>query len=407
MAAAAPQPTTDALLEQFRPVLAQIAAGAEQREAERVLPFEPVARLNELRFGALLLPVEAGGRGASWAQLTRLLIELAAADSNVAHVYRSHFGFVASIDREPAQQALWYPRVAAGEIVGNAATERGRAVVGTAETTLVPRPDGSWSLTGEKFYSTGSIFADWIQVTAQVPGEDRRSHAFVRAGAPGVELRDDWDGFGQRLTGTGTSVFTDVVVPADHVRFRDGSATQETAVFQLVLLAVQAGIAQAAVERTGELVAARTRGFSTGSGVLFREDPLILQLVGQLSAKAFAARATVLEAARELDAALGPVGRAAPDEDPVAVTDRCELAVQQAQVVVPPLVEAVTGGMFDVLGASAVSRSRLLDRYWRNARTVATHNPTVFKARIVGDHRVNGTPMAGLTAIGEIAAAGA
>jgi hypothetical protein len=31
-----------------------------------------------------------------------------------------------------------------------------------------------------------------------------------------------------------------------------------------------------------------------------------------------------------------------------------------------------------------------LDRYWRNARTIASHNPLIYKARIVGDYAVNG-----------------
>jgi hypothetical protein len=38
-----------------------------------------------------------------------------------------------------------------------------------------------------------------------------------------------------------------------------------------------------------------------------------------------------------------------------------------------------------------VSRAAGLDRHWRNARTVASHNPWVYKARIVGDWSVNGT----------------
>lgn len=34
---------------------------------------------------------------------------------------------------------------------------------------------------------------------------------------------------------------------------------------------------------------------------------------------------------------------------------------------------------------------RLLDRHWRNARTVATHNPLVYKAKVIGDWAINGT----------------
>lgn len=47
--------------------------------------------------------------------------------------------------------------------------------------------------------------------------------------------------------------------------------------------------------------------------------------------------------------------------------------------------------LFDALGASATRATNALDRHWRNARTVASHNPLVYKARIVGDRAVNGT----------------
>jgi alkylation response protein AidB-like acyl-CoA dehydrogenase len=79
--------------------------------------------------------------------------------------------------------------------------------------------------------------------------------------------------------------------------------------------------------------------------------------------------------------------------------------VQQAHVTVPGLVLAATGELFDVTGASATSRGKSLDRHWRNARTVATHNPVAFKARSVGDFHINGTIPTGLNSIGEAPAA--
>lgn len=47
--------------------------------------------------------------------------------------------------------------------------------------------------------------------------------------------------------------------------------------------------------------------------------------------------------------------------------------------------------LFEVGGASAVGRDRNLDRHWRNARTLSAHNPAIYKARSVGDFRINGT----------------
>ena len=53
------------------------------------------------------------------------------------------------------------------------------------------------------------------------------------------------------------------------------------------------------------------------------------------------------------------------------------------------------------MGASATSTAKGLDRHWRNAQTVATHNPIAFRARALGDYLINGTLPEGLNAIGD------
>ena len=388
------------LAERFRPVFACIAEGALAREQDRVLPFEPVRWLNEAGFGRLRVPVVHGGDGIGFESFFRLLIELAEADSSVAHLYRSHFAFVETVGLEGQEfQGRWYPRVVAGEIFGNAATERSGNVLGTTGTTLSPA-GGDWLLNGRKFYTTGTIFTEWIAVTAATDGVEGRQYAVVSTTAPGVEILDDWDGFGQQLTGTGTTIFRDAVVPGANVIQRSVSTTHEPAFFQLVLLAVLAGIGRAALADARALVRDRKRTFNTGSGELFRHDPLILQLVGHLSAKAFAAESVVRAAARELDAASDPE----LDLTPVQRYTRGEVAVEKAQLLVPELVQSAAQQLFDITGASATSKSKSLDRHWRNARTVATHNPAVFKAKIVGDYEVNGTTPEGLHSIGEVPA---
>ena len=50
-----------------------------------------------------------------------------------------------------------------------------------------------------------------------------------------------------------------------------------------------------------------------------------------------------------------------------------------------------TSELFDASGASAVGRGKQLDRHWRNARTAASHNPLIYKQRIVGDWEINGS----------------
>lgn len=72
-----------ALAARFRPIFQRIADGAVEREQTRALPHEPIQWLKEAGFGAVRVPVEYGGGGASLPQLFELLIELAEADSNV------------------------------------------------------------------------------------------------------------------------------------------------------------------------------------------------------------------------------------------------------------------------------------------------------------------------------------
>ena len=385
------------LAARFRPVFRRIAEGTLDRERSRTLPFEQVAWLKESGLTTLRVPARFGGDPVSHEHLFRLLIELAEADSNVSHLLRSHFSFVETAAlQSPEFQDRWFPRIAAGQIFGNAATERAGNALGTTRTTL-HREDGTWYLTGEKYYTTGSIFADWVVVMASTSGVEGRQYALVEADHPRVTIIDDWDGFGQPLTGTGTALFDRVPVEAGDILQRKVSSTLEPAFFQLVLLAVLAGIGRAALRDAGNLVSARTRTFNTGSGGLFRDDPQIQEHVGLLASKVYAAEAIVTAAARDLDAAVDPSLGLSPEDAFL----RAELAVQQAHVAVPPLILAATSELFDVTGASSVSTEKALDRHWRNARTVATHNPAIFKARSVGDYFINGTIPTGLNSIGD------
>lgn len=397
VATAAAESRYQELLDRFSAVFARIAEGSREREQRRILPFEQVQWLKEAGFTTLRVPESHGGSPISHEHLFRLLIELAAADSNVAHLLRSHFSFVETISLQPAEfQDRWFPKVLEGQIFGNAATERGGNALGTTNTKLVKKA-GGWVLHGEKYYTTGSIFADWIVVMATTEGVEGRQYAIVERHAEGVEILDDWDGFGQPLTGTGTAIFSEVLVAPENIIQRKVASTLEPAFFQLCLLSVLVGIGKAARNEAASIVATRTRTFNTGSGSLFKDDPQIQELVGRLAANVFAAESIVTMAARELDAAVDQqLGL-----DPEAAYLRAELAVQQAHVATPKLILDATSELFDVTGASAVSTSKSLDRFWRNARTVATHNPVAFKARSVGDYFINGTVPTGLNSIGE------
>ena len=59
---------------------------------------------------------------------------------------------------------------------------------------------------------------------------------------------------------------------------------------------------------------------------------------------------------------------------------------------VTELVLQATTLLYDALSSSALDEATLLDRHWRNARTITSHNPRIYKERLVGDWHVNATP---------------
>ncbi|PVE97228.1 acyl-CoA dehydrogenase family protein [Microbacterium sp. TPD7012] len=383
--------------EHLGPVFAEIAAGTVVREQGHELPFAEVEALRDAGFGRLRLPIDDGGFGLDWPSFAELLIELAAADSNLPQIFRGHIAYVEHVlAAAPSdRRSRWLDRIADGELVGNAWSENGAAAVGTNATRVSRRADGTWRVDGRKFYTTGSIFADWVDATVDLDGETVT--ALIRRHQGGVEISDDWDGFGQPLTGTGTAVFTDASVDEDDVEPFTSRFPYQTAVYQLTLLAVLAGIAAAIERDTVAQVRARTRTYSHGSANRVADDPQVLQIVGELTATSATARALVLDVARAVQHAADVLGTS-ETEDAVAAA---ELGSSRAQIVLTELVPRAASRLFDTLGASAVRSGTALDRHWRNARTVASHNPWIFKARQLGDHAVNGRTPDFVWAVGE------
>jgi alkylation response protein AidB-like acyl-CoA dehydrogenase len=383
---ARPPVSDEELAKRFAPVFETIAAGAVDRERNGKLPFEEIGLLKEAGFGALRVPVAFGGLGATLRQTFDLLITLAAADSNLPQALRVHFNVVEdlALKKEEAVRARWLTAIAEGAIIGGAATEPGLGAVDRYRTAVTSGPAGL-RLDGVKYYTTGTLYADHLIVAADQDG--KRISLLVDTHQPGVTVYDDWDGFGQRLTASGTAEFKDVKVTEDRILgpgYGTEGRTFGTAHVQLILLATLAGIARRAAADAADWIRGRTRTFTHAVADLPRNDPLVQQVVGRLSAAAFGARAAVLAAVDELARTLD--GR----HDVPQQLDASELAAAQAQAIVINLVLEATAELFEVGGASLTSGKLAIDRHWRNARTIASHNPAIFKLRAIGAYELNG-----------------
>ncbi|MFM9259772.1 acyl-CoA dehydrogenase family protein [Rhodococcus sp. 5A-K4] len=392
----------ETLAAKFRPIFADIAQAVVERERDHVLPFQQIDALKKAGFGAVRVPTTHGGSGASIPQLIRLLVELSSADSNITQALRGHFAFVEDrLVADPGpERDTWLRRFAEGQSVGNAWTEIGDVALGEANTKVSPAPDADHFLAnGAKFYSTGSIFADWIDLYSQRTDTGTFVIAAVEARQPGVTHSDDWNGFGQQTTGSGSSVYENAIVQPENIFDFSTRFKYQTAFYQLFHLATLAGIAKAATTEISRRVASRTRTFSHGNAPRYAQDSQIQQVVGEVSSAAFAAEAVALHAAQSSQWAYEAAFSGSPEEEKAA-NIAAEIDSGRGQVASIGLVVPATAKIFDALGASGVSRDLDLDRFWRNARTVASHNPVVFKSKVVGDYEINGTEPIYVWAIG-------
>ncbi|MEQ1309210.1 acyl-CoA dehydrogenase family protein [Acinetobacter bereziniae] len=377
----------------YRPIFEKIAEGTLAREQQRSLPYEQINWLKQAGFGALRVPVKFGGDGVSLPQLFQLLIELAKADSNIVQALRGHFAFVE--DRlnahKVADQALWFNRFVQGDLVGNAWTEIGQVKIGDV-ITRVKQKNNQLLVNGKKYYSTGTIFADWVDLFAYDETTDQHVIAAISRHASGVQVSDDWDGFGQKTTGSGTLTLSDVAIERDHILPFEQRFKYQTAFYQVIHLATLSGIAQSAVATFIREVQKRDRIFSHGNADLVRNDPQILQVIGKASAQAYASETITLRTAEALQKAyLSHFGES--EIKNIQANNDAELESAQGQVVISALVLELTSQLFNALGASASTTSKQLDRFWRNARVVSSHNPLVYKEKVIGDWEVNHEPL--------------
>ena len=387
---ATPGPDYEALAQRFRPVFQRIREGAVERDLQHRLPHEELHWLREQGFARLRLPTAQGGFGATLPQFFALLTELGAADTNVVNALRAHFGFTEDVLNSPFDvwRTHWAGQLAAGTLIGSGFSETGDAKVGNFSTRLQRDAQGRLRLSGQKFYTTGSLFADWINTAA----DDENGApvlVLVPRKAPGVEVLDDWDGFGQALTASGTARFADVAIDPAWVNPAKTRFAYSSPFYQLVHLASLAGIGRALADDLAQRVRERTRIYSHGNAPSVAQDPQVLQVVGRVHAAAYGAGAIVQQAATAVQRAWD--ARASDEATRSQANLLAHVEVDQAVPVVTQLVLDATTSLFDALGASAALRSTGLDRYWRNARTISSHNPRIYRERQAGDYAVNGT----------------
>lgn len=196
---------------------------------------------------------------------------------------------------------------------------------------------------------------------------------------------DDWQGIGQRTTGSGTVTFDGVLVDREQLIARSAAVHRPTAYgayAQLLHAAIDAGIARGALTAATAFVRTTARPWFEAGVTRAVDDPLVIQRFGELSVAVTAAEATLAAAGLAVDAAI----------DATVPVAEASLAVAAAKVLADRAANEVSAALFEVGGTRSAAADLNLHHFWRNARTHTLHDPIRWKYQHLGRALLHDNP---------------
>lgn len=363
---------------------AQFLTGASERDRQRKWPIEELDAFSQSGLWAINVPKKFGGPEVSYATLAKVIQIISAADPSLAQIPQNHLGLVAAIQTTGSedQQRLLYAEILRGTRLGNAFSEFGSKRASEFETKFVDAGDHV-VVNGRKFYATGALLAHLVPIVA-LDDQGRAWYAIADRSAPGLTVIDDWSAFGQRTTLSGTVLIENVRVPKTHLipAYKGyDHPTVDGAIFQIIQAAVDAGIAEAAINDAITFVKTKSRPWIDSGLERNSDDPYVIQAIGQLKVRLSATEAL-------LDRAGRAIGRALINTNPETVAE-AQIAVAESKIFSTELSLDASNKLFELGGTRSVLADHNLDRHWRNARTHTLHDPVRWKYAIVGNYALN------------------
>lgn len=355
------------------------------RDQTRTLPFAEIEQFSQKGLGGLRIPKQYGGAYVSNKTLARVFRILNKADSSIGQIPQNQISLLYLIDLmgTEAQKQFIFQEILAGKRLANGGPERHTKDSKTLNTILSIE-NGHYYLQGEKFYSTGSSFAHWLAIKAIHP-EGHVVLVIVNREAQGIEVIDDWDGFGQRTTSSGSVRLNHVEIDPFLIfdeRPLTAAPTYRGAYSQLLQVAIDVGIAEAAFEDTLATIK-KARPIIDAQVEKASFEHYTLQEVGKLQIQLEAAILLLDEAAEyldELDQLEGVTNEQAA---------RASILVAEAKIYANDAALNISEKLLE-LGGSRSSLSQFnLDQHWRNARVHTLHDPVRWKLHALGDYYLN------------------
>ena len=335
----------------------------------------------------LSIPVEFGGQGADWPVIFEAVRILATADSALAHVFAFHHLQLAGIQlygNAQQQRSLLTASIEQQLFWGNALNPLDRR-------TTASKAEGGYLLNGIKSFSSGSVGADWLTISAWDATTETALIAAIPADQQGISIQADWDAFGQKQTDSGNVHFDNVFLPSELVLQAPGQvptaqATLRSQVAQLIMANLYLGIGQGAFDAARAYTRDQAKAWFAAGVAQATDDPYVQHRYGELWLLLRPALALADLAAVELEKAFR--------QGPLVTADtrgRLAVSVAEAKCLAHRAGLEISSQMFELTGARSTSARYGYDRYWRNVRVHTLHDPVDYKLRDLGRFALNGS----------------
>ncbi|WP_313604201.1 acyl-CoA dehydrogenase family protein [Rhizobium sp.] len=368
--------TEDEAIEVAKALANEIRTGFNRHDRQSILSHHTPERVAQSGILGISVPTEYGGADISNPFLAEVVALLSEVDSSIGQIPQNHFHIleVLRLAGSEEQKRSFFAKALAGDHFANAFAEKNIEAAGAITTRLVPDGVG-YRISGQKYYSTSALFADWIAIIAQDP-EDRTVMAIVPRQTEGLDIVDDRAGC--------TVIIDNIYVSADSIIAHDRALQQSSTLGSLGRLlhaAVDLGVARAAFADMLDFVGTRSRGNPSIDAESTYADPLAIAKTGSVAIKIEAAAALVERAGRKVDVAqVSPSVPAASD---------ASVAVAAAKILTAEAALEAANTLFELVGTSATDETLDLDRHWHNAGNHPVDDP-VHWYHAVGDFHLNG-----------------
>ncbi len=347
----------------------RIRPRAQENEDQRFVSADVADMIGDKGLFHIVVPKRHGGAGANFRTFVDAVAEIGRADGGT--------GWATALLNVCAWVVTLFPERAQKEVFTGSPLNRVCGVF--APSSTAEKVEGGYRVTGEWTYASGSAHAQWctVGIPLGIDAAGAPIPALALVPMSDITIKDVWHVAGMRASGSNTLVAKDIFVPDYRVQSFEDLATGNYAngdpaepsqhasflpVAEIILVAVQIGLARAAIDHTLQKGATKTVSYTVFTQA--KDSPVHQIKLAEAVSDADQAYLLVMRTCADID-------RAARDRAPLDVKTRGRIRMDAGQAA--KLARESINRLLSVNGAGSFALVNPIQRIWRDSEVASRH----------------------------------